>query len=267
MKGILGVSDEPLVSMDFKGDSPLARSSTPHRPWSSAGTWSRSSPGTTTSGATAAASPTSSRSSPLAFLSMPSPGRTGRRLGRRRYSGPGGGHRVRDATKAVRHSTIRAWSWSCGSPDTMATPATRLPSTTSGNPPPCGRVLRERQAGRRLEGRALRFVPQSLEQARVAELLDQPRLAGDVLVVRRARAVAGGSEHDPLAQADLDRHGQVALGRHAAGSTARCRRAPFSSNDANTSRRSWSRISSSVGAADPFGVTMSISAAWVRMRA
>ena len=35
-----------------------ARSSTPTRPWSSAGRWSRSSPGTTTSGATAAASPT-----------------------------------------------------------------------------------------------------------------------------------------------------------------------------------------------------------------
>ena len=47
----------------LQGRQPLARSSTPTRPWSSAGTWSRSSPGTTTSGATAAASPTSSRSS------------------------------------------------------------------------------------------------------------------------------------------------------------------------------------------------------------
>ena len=57
MKGILGVTDEPLVSMDFKGDS----RSLDHRRRLDHGPrrhWSRSSPGTTTSGATAAASPT-----------------------------------------------------------------------------------------------------------------------------------------------------------------------------------------------------------------
>ena len=40
------------------GATPAPRSSTPSRPWSWAARWSRSSPGTTTSGATAAASPT-----------------------------------------------------------------------------------------------------------------------------------------------------------------------------------------------------------------
>ena len=55
MKGILGVCDEPLVSMDFRGDSPLLDHRRARRPWSSAARWSRSSPGTTTSGATAAA--------------------------------------------------------------------------------------------------------------------------------------------------------------------------------------------------------------------
>ena len=58
LEGILGVSDEPLVSMDFKGDT---RSSIidAESTMVLGGTWSRSSPGTTTSGATAAASPTS----------------------------------------------------------------------------------------------------------------------------------------------------------------------------------------------------------------
>ena len=61
MKGILGVSEEPLVSMRLQAATP--RSSIIDAAldrWSSAATWSRSSPGTTTSGATAAASPTSS---------------------------------------------------------------------------------------------------------------------------------------------------------------------------------------------------------------
>ena len=50
-------SDEPLVSTDFRGDS---RSSIidAESTMVLGGTWSRSSPGTTTSGATAAASPT-----------------------------------------------------------------------------------------------------------------------------------------------------------------------------------------------------------------
>ena len=70
MKGILGVSDEPLVSMDFKGDSRCSIIDADST-MVLGGTWSRSSPGTTTSGATAAASPTSSRSSRPGCLTRP----------------------------------------------------------------------------------------------------------------------------------------------------------------------------------------------------
>jgi len=57
IEGILGVSDEPQVSSDFRGDS---RSSIIDSSMTMVigGRWSRSSPGTTTSGGSAAASPT-----------------------------------------------------------------------------------------------------------------------------------------------------------------------------------------------------------------
>ena len=42
------------------------------------------------------------------------------------------------ARNASRTSTMRAWSCSCGRPETSATPTGPVPATISGKPPPCG---------------------------------------------------------------------------------------------------------------------------------
>ena len=55
LKGILGVNTKPLVSSRLQPRSALRRSTTPRSPRSWAAPWSRSAPGTTTSGASATA--------------------------------------------------------------------------------------------------------------------------------------------------------------------------------------------------------------------
>ena len=68
LKGIIEYCDRPPRLQRHHRQPALLRSSSPTRPWSSATTWSRSSPGTTTSGATPTAWSTSPSASPGCWL-------------------------------------------------------------------------------------------------------------------------------------------------------------------------------------------------------
>ncbi len=129
LKGILGVTDEPLVSVRLHGRPPLGHRRRGSRPRSSTGTWSRSWPGTTTSGAIPAGSSTWSSTSPgerghevhhrpgrqgkarlpPRGLQRP-PGRQGRDPGRHAHPGLPAHDHATSSTAAPGSSSPRTWA-------------------------------------------------------------------------------------------------------------------------------------------------------------